>query len=175
MILLRHGESAFNVIYGATGQDPGIRDPRLAERGRRQSREAARRLAGHGVKRTLASPFTRTLETAEALGLPTVIEPAVRETGVFVCDIGTPASELMELWPRHDFSHMDEVWWSPPDTESEADVRARAGRFRAMALDWPDHHELVVVSHWGFIRALTGLTVKNCDMVFFDPNKPEPA
>lgn len=174
MILLRHGESEFNVIYSATGQDPGIRDPRLTERGHGQAREAAQRLAGHGVKRTLASPFTRTLETAEALGLPTVIEPAVRERGAFVCDIGTPASELMAHWPHHDFSHMDEYWWSSGE-ESEAEVRARAGRFRAMALDWPDHGELVVVSHWGFILALTGHSATNCEMVFYDPHHCEPA
>ncbi len=174
MILLRHGESEFNAVYGATGQDPGIRDPRLTERGRLQALEAAQRLAEHGVKRTLASPFTRALETAEALGLPTVIEPAVRERGAFVCDIGTPASALMEHWPDHDFSHLDEHWWSS-DRESEAEVRARAGRFRAMALDWPDHDELVVVSHWGFILALTGRAVTNCEMVFYDPHQCEPA
>lgn len=102
MILLRHGESEFNVIYSATGQDPGIRDPRLTERGHGQAREAAQRLTGHGVKRTLASPFTR-------------------------------------------------------------------------ALDWPDHGELVVVSHWGFILALTGHSVANCEMVFYDPHHCEPA
>ena len=76
----------------------------------------------------------------------------------------------MERWPEHDFSHMDEIWWSPLHTEDEARVRVRAVRFRALALDWPDHHEVVVVSHWGFIRALTGFTVKNCEMVLFDPH-----
>ena len=170
MILLRHGESQFNVAFRETGKDPGIRDPRLTERGRGQAREAARRLEDHGVKRTLASPFTRALETAEALGLPTVIDPMVRENSAFICDIGTPASQLMERWPEHDFSHMDEIWWSPLHTEDKARVRVRAVRFRALALDWPDHHEVVVVSHWGFIRALTGFTVKNCEMVLFDPH-----
>ena len=110
MILLRHGESEFNVVYSATGQDPGIRDPRLTERGHEQAREAAVTLAGQGVTRALASPFTRTLETAAALGLPTTIEAAVRERGAFACDVGTPASALMVDWPDHDFSHLDECW-----------------------------------------------------------------
>lgn len=171
MILLRHGESEFNVVYSATGQDPGIRDPRLTERGHEQARKAAVKLAEQGVKRTLASPFTRALETAAALGLPTTIEAAVRERGAFACDVGTPASTLMEHWPDHDFSHLDEHWWHA-DEESAAEVRERADQFRSLARDWPDHHELVVVSHWGFILALTGRAVKNCEMVIFDPTIP---
>ena len=174
MILLRHGESEFNVVYSKTRQDPGIRDPRLTERGHRQAREAAQRLDKHGVKRILVSPFTRALQTAEALGLPTVIEPVIREHAAFGCDIGTPASELTQHWPHHDFSHMDEYWWSA-DGESEKQIRVRAERFRVMALDWPDHHEVVVVSHYGFILALTGQTVKNCEMIFFDPRRSQPA
>ena len=174
MILLRHGESEVNVVYRETGADPGIRDPRLTERGHGQAREAAQRLAEHGVTHALSSPFTRTLQTAEALGLPTVIEPDIRERGAFVCDIGTPASELMAHWPHHDFSHMDEYWWNQ-ETESESEVLVRAERFRAMAQGWRNHHELVVISHWGFILALTGQTVKNCELLFYDPNNAEPA
>ena len=75
----------------------------------------------------------------------------------------------MADWPHHDFSHMDEFWWNR-GCESESEVRLRAERFRARARGWPDHHGLVVVSHWGFILALTGQTVKNCGMVFYDPN-----
>ena len=174
MILLRHGESEFNVVYRETGEDPGIRDPQLTERGHQQARDAAQQLSQHGVTRALASPFTRTLQTAEALGLPTVIEPVIRERGAFACDIGSPASALMADWPHHDFSHVDELWWSQ-DTESESDVLVRADRFRAMAQGWDDHHELVVVSHWGFILALTGQSVKNGEMVIYDPNSSEPA
>ena len=36
MIVMRHGESEFNVVYGRTGTDPGIRDPKLTARGRDQ-------------------------------------------------------------------------------------------------------------------------------------------
>ena len=174
MILLRHGESEFNVVYRETGKDPGIRDPRLTERGHLQAREAAGELSGNGVKRALVSPFTRTLQTAEALGLPTVIEAEIREHCAFDCDIGTPASELMKHWPHHDFGHLDECWWSA-DWENRKQVRVRAERFRAMARGWPDHHDVVVVSHWGFILALTGQTVKNCEMIFYDPNTPQTA
>ena len=36
MILVRHGETVFNVLFGKTRRDPGVRDPRLTERGREQ-------------------------------------------------------------------------------------------------------------------------------------------
>ncbi len=170
MILLRHGESEFNVVYRETGQDPGIRDPRLTERGHQQAGEAVAKLASNGVRRALVSPFTRTLQTAEAFALPTVIEAVIREHRAFACDLGTPTSELTAAWPHYDFSHLDENWWSL-EAESEAQVRVRAEQFRAMVLNWPDHHEVVVVSHWGFILALTGLSVKNCEMIDYDPHR----
>jgi hypothetical protein len=37
--------------------------------------------------------------------------------------------------------------------------------------DWP---EVAVVSHWGFIRALTGVELSNCQTVRCDPTAPHP-
>jgi broad specificity phosphatase PhoE len=172
MILLRHAESEFNEVYSVSGVDPGIEDPRLTERGHRQAREAAALLAEYPLRRVLASPYTRALETAhtlaDVLGLPITIEPLVRERGAFVCDIGSPRSELAGDWPHLDFSPIDEHWWS--QTEGDDSVAARGQAFRAAARAWPDHDEVLVVTHWGFIRGLTGLSVKNCDVVPFDPH-----
>ena len=172
MILLRHAESEFNEVYSVSGVDPGIEDPRLTARGHRQAREAAARLAEHPVTRVLASPYTRALETADALAaalsLPITIEPLVRERGAFACDIGTGRSELARRWPHLDFSHIDECWWSRA-TESDAAVKARSETFREAAAAWPRHDDVLVITHWGFIRALTDLSVKNCEIVPFDP------
>ncbi|MDH3235510.1 MAG: histidine phosphatase family protein, partial [Alphaproteobacteria bacterium] len=33
MILIRHAQSEFNVVYGKTRQDPGIEDPKLTDTG----------------------------------------------------------------------------------------------------------------------------------------------
>ncbi|HEX4569447.1 MAG TPA: histidine phosphatase family protein, partial [Dongiaceae bacterium] len=103
MILLRHGQSEFNVVYNATRVDPGIPDPRLTEEGRRQALAAAAALAAHPLERLLASPYTRALETAEIiagkLGLAIEVEPLVREHCLFHCDIGSPRSALAERWP----------------------------------------------------------------------------
>ena len=171
MILLRHAESEFNAVYGASGVDPGIEDPKLTERGHRQAREAAARLAQYPLRRVLVSPYTRALQTADAvatvLGLPIAVEPLVRERGAFVCDVGTARGELARRWPDLDFSRIDEQWWSR--TEGDDAVAARGEAFRAAARAWPDQDEVLVVTHWGFILGLTGQSLKNCEILPLDP------
>ena len=171
MILLRHAESEFNEVYNVSGVDPGIEDPKLTEHGHRQARDAAALLAQYPLRRVLASPYTRALQTASAvaavLGLPITVEPLVRERGAFVCDVGTPRSELARRWPDLDFSRIDEHWWS--QTEGDDSVAIRGAAFRAAARAWPDHDEVLVVTHWGFIRGLTGESIKNCEILPLDP------
>ncbi len=172
MNLVRHGQSHFNVVYGATRQDPGIVDPGLTDEGIRQAKAAAETLAGRDVRRILASPYTRTLHTADiiasALGLPVEIEPLVRERCFFTCDIGSPRSHLSARWGHFDFGALPERWWPDPD-ESEAELERRCQTFRAdMARreDWP---HVAVVTHWGFIRGLTGHAVDNGTVLAFEP------
>lgn len=179
MILLRHGQSLFNVHYAQTRRDPGIPDPPLTEEGRRQAEALAGALRPQGVRRLIASPYTRTLETAsiiaEALDLPIAVEATVREHALFVCDIGTPASELARRWPNLRFDHLEDRWWPPLD-ETEATLRARAQRFREAMREAADWQDVAVVSHWGFIRALAGVELANCQAVRFDPTTSgEPA
>ena len=65
MILVRHGESHFNVHFNVTREDPGIVDPSLTEAGRSQALAAAGQIADIGrARQVLASPHRRTLETA---------------------------------------------------------------------------------------------------------------
>lgn len=172
MILVRHGQSEFNVVYGETRRDPGIRDPGLTELGRRQAREAAELLRGHGIRRLIASPYARALETAEliagALGLAVTVEPLVRERRAFSCDVGTPRSELGRRWTGLDFAHLDEQWW-PDGEESETEVARRGADFRAGMLKVHDWAEIAVITHWGFVRGLTGELLGNCETLRFDP------
>ena len=67
MILARHGQSLFNVHYARTRCDPGIPDPALTEEGRRQAEALAETLRRQGVRRLIASPYTRALETASII------------------------------------------------------------------------------------------------------------
>ncbi len=173
MILIRHGESEFNAVFNRTRRDPGIKDPKLTATGRDQVRRAAAeiRRAGHPLQRLITSPYTRALETAailaEELALPVEVEPIVHEHACWVCDIGTPISALAERWPALDFSHLDEIWW--PENEPQESVHRRCNDFRIKASQLRDWRHVGVVSHWGFIRALTGRDAKNAEVVPFDP------
>src|SRR4249920_3620814 len=90
MILLRHGQSEFNLRFTATRRDPGIEDARLTEYGHHQAEDAARKLAQEPITRIIASPYTRALQTAEPLarllGLKIEIRPVVRERFGLPCD-----------------------------------------------------------------------------------------
>ena len=173
MILVRHGQSAWNVVYAKTRVDPELPDPGLTDEGRRQAELAAARLRPLGAKRLIASPYTRTLETAEIiaglLGLAIEIEPLVREHGRFNCDIGSARSILARRWPALDFAHLEEEWWPAALDESDADLAARSRRFRDRMTADPAWSEVAVVSHWGFIRNLTGNELKNGELLHYDP------
>jgi glucosyl-3-phosphoglycerate phosphatase len=177
MILLRHGQSEFNLHFSATRRDPGIPDPKLTPLGQAQAEAAAEVLAGERLRRILVSPYTRALETAAVvarrLGLDVVVNPVVRERYAFTCDIGTPRTDLALRWPEHDFSHIDEVWW-PEIEEPIGNVQARAALFRAEMSALPDWSDTLVVSHWGFILSLTGRSVGNCEWLRCDPTGPAP-
>ena len=157
MILIRHGQSEFNVIYGKTRVDPGIRDPKLTELGRRQALAAAETVRSLGIHQVLTSPYTRALQTAtiiaEALDLPVLVDPQIGERAAFTCDIGTPRSTLQAAWPQLKLDHLTEIWW-PEMEESEIALDLRGQAFRTRALQGGDWKGTAVVSHWGFIRTL---------------------
>ncbi len=172
MILLRHGETVFNVLFGKTRRDPGIRDPRLTERGREQAAEAAHALAGNSITRVLASPYTRAIQTAHviarALNVPLVIDEKIRERFSFSCDVGTPRSVLATRWPDYAFDHLDDFWW-PDREEPIAQFQARCDAFRRRMAASGDWRTAAVVTHWGVVRALSGLRIKNGEMLRHDP------
>jgi broad specificity phosphatase PhoE len=177
MILMRHGQSEFNLHFSATKRDPGIPDPRLTPAGQLQAEAAAVALGQQGIRRVIASPYTRALQTAApiaaALGLPVLVNPVVRERYHFTCDIGTPASHLAQAWPGHDFSHIDEIWW-PAETEDTPSVVARATLFSAEMTATDDWRDTLVVSHWAFILTLTGESLENGAWTRFDPANGHP-
>ncbi|WP_027132700.1 histidine phosphatase family protein [Geminicoccus roseus] len=170
MLLIRHAQSEWNLHFGRTRIDPGIPDPVLTEEGQAQARAAARRLAGTRVARLICSPYRRCLQTAsiiaEQVGAAIQVDPLVRERCAFSCDQGSAPAELGRLWPKLSFDHLEETWWGGL-IESQAGIDARARAFRAR--EWPDHERTVIVSHWGFLRALTGLEVQNSAFVRYDP------
>jgi broad specificity phosphatase PhoE len=177
MILLRHGQSEFNLHFGATKRDPGIPDPKLTDLGHEQAQAASMALAGEDIRRIIASPYTRALQTAtpiaQRLGLPITITPTVRERYAFSCDIGSPVTELRMQWPHLDLDHLDEVWW-PLIEEPDHQIEARARLFRQEMAVIDDWKHTLVVSHWGFILAMTGNRLMNGEWLRCDLTEPHP-
>lgn len=173
MILVRHGQSEWNAAYSVTRIDPQIPDPPLTAAGRQQALEAGDALADLAVERLLVSPYLRTLQTAEIiagrLGVPLTIEPLAREQAAFSCDVGTPRSQLAARWPHVSFDHVEEIWWSS-ERESDLDLSHRCNRFRVAMRLLSDWRRVAVISHWGFIRGLTGVEARNGQLVKFDPH-----
>lgn len=167
-LLIRHAESAWNEHFSASRIDVGLPDPPLTARGRQQASAAAERLRGAGVARLLTSPYRRTLETASiiaaALDLPITIDPIVRERCAFSCDQGSSPADLARDWPQCDFSGLDDIWWGGA-IESWPSLAARCAAFRATLRKMPDRDRLAVVTHWGFIRGLTGAELHNTESI----------
>lgn len=168
MILVRHAESEWNLHYGRTRIDPGIPDPPLTAAGRAQAEGLIAQLADLGVSRLVSSPYRRALETAtiiaRGLDLTISVEPLVRERCAFSCDLGSAPGLLRRHWPELDFDHLDEQWWGEPE-ESVASIEQRCAAFHAKTADLPDRAGIAVISHWGFIRAASGLELSNARLV----------
>jgi broad specificity phosphatase PhoE len=171
VFLLRHGQSEFNVHFSRTRVDPGIEDPHITDLGRAQAEAAATHLAGTGIRRVVASPYRRALQTAQIvadrLQVAIEVEPLVRERCWFACDIGTPVSRLRTDWPHVDFGDLPERWW-PEDGESETDLARRCDAFTGKLRHADTWADAVFVSHWAFIRGLTGHAVPNGTVVALD-------
>lgn len=167
-LLIRHAESAWNEHFGASRIDVGWPDPPLTARGIEQAQTAAERLRAEDIRRVITSPYRRTLQTASiiagALGLPITLDPSVRERCAFSCDQGTAPGELARLWPELDFTGLDELWWGGV-IESWTSLAARCAAFRARLGRAADRDRVCVVTHWGFIRGLTGAELHNTDFI----------
>ncbi len=170
MLFIRHGQSTFNIGFDATGRDPQIPDAPLSPQGIKQVETAAERLKKETkIETIICSPYTRALQTAsliaEKLAAPIHVEPLVGERRLYSCDIGQPIAALRARWPKADFSRlMHEGEWWLPFNESMGDVQRRAGAFRAEWESAGNEKRTLVVSHWYFIYAATGLGLDNAEI-----------
>lgn len=173
MFLLRHGQSYFNLHFGETRVDPGIEDPELTPLGVEQAAQAAMRLADRPLTRLIVSPYTRALQTAQPIlrihQVPVKVMSEVREQAAFACDIGSPPALLATRFPHHDFGHLAPKWWHD-GLETAEETSARANAFRALMAARDDSATTLLVGHWAFIRALTGVPLANGEILEFDPS-----
>lgn len=176
MLLIRHAQSEWNLHFGRTRTDPGLPDPPLTAEGTRQAEAMAADLAMLGIRRLVTSPYRRTLETAaifaRSLNVPIEVDALVRERCAFSCDQGSPPEALARAWPDLDFSRLEPVWWGGL-IESHAALERRCELFRQRMAALADQDRVAVVSHWGFIRCLTGHELANTAYVRLAPSSGE--
>jgi len=172
MFLLRHGQSYFNLHFNATRVDPGIHDPELTPLGLEQAATAARQLANAELTHIIISPFTRALQTAQPVlalhRVPVRIMPEVREQAAFSCDIGSPPEVLASRFPQHDFAHLPLQWWHG-GIETAEETSERANAFRELMAARGDSATTLLVGHWAFIQAMTGVSLANGEILEYNP------
>ncbi|MFI6338078.1 histidine phosphatase family protein [Streptomyces sp. NPDC050535] len=113
-VLLRHGETPLTPQKRFSGS--GGTDPALSETGRDQAERAATALAARGtIQAIVASPLTRTRQTAAAvaarLGLEVVVEEGLRETDFGAWE-GMTFGEVRERYPDD-----MKAWLASPDAQ----------------------------------------------------------
>ena len=148
LLLVRHGESTWNLIGRVQGQTAA---PELTERGRRQAAQAGAALVGRGVRRLVTSDLVRARQSAEiiggALGLPAEASRLLRERhygiwqGRATALAGPVARSLADDEPL-------------PGGESLVDVRRRWGTLAATLRG--AQGPVVLVSHGDLIAEATG-------------------
>lgn len=128
-------------------------DPPLSEDGFVQAKQLARRLKTEKIAHIFASPFLRTVQTAnavaEVLDLPIKLETGLSEwlNPAWMTEeperLSTPA--LAELFPRIDTGYTSQIAAKYPETHEQ--VRARSGQTaRCLALEYFPH-DILLVAH----------------------------
>jgi broad specificity phosphatase PhoE len=202
LYLIRHGEAAHNVLeaeaqeaarlealaLGLTPEetqekmeaartsvllDASLRDAPLTDLGRRQAREASRRLQEiiddgklHAPTEAMCSPLSRCLETCQILLENAKVTAHIRmelteRKTQYPPDTARPLDELLRCTRDDDrfvVNHIESL--SPEKVEAEAAVREskemlrhRAGQMFDLLMEM-EHRHVLVVSHKGFLREL---------------------
>ena len=175
--LIRHAQSAFNAVHDPLKPDPMIFDAPITELGEVQAYQARRQVEKLDINAVIVSPFTRTLQTAQLIfgdRLKFQISADVREQLCNSCDVGSAPGELARKFPHLDFNHLAERWWYEGEkdhrgisVEPEEVLMERANNF-ASHIKREDIQSTAIVYHGNFIRALTGIKPKNCEIIQFD-------
>lgn len=152
--LVRHGQSEHNIAPVFQSQDV-----RLSDAGREQARLIAERVSDLDIDTLIASPLPRTMETAQIIGKAIGKELVTSETLV---ERITPSFIEGKLYENAESNKLWREWeanfYTPgmriADGENYEDLISRVDA----ALDLFSHSSgksILVVSHGGFIRAVT--------------------
>jgi len=178
--LIRHGQSTFNELFGATSVDPLHFDARLSPLGESQVAETRAEALGLDVDAVVVSPLTRAVQTA--LGLfdrgrtPFHVSALHRELLANSCDVGRAPNELAVEFPMLDFDHLEHPWWYDHHERDERGiaiepdhvVQRRIAEFTAWVRARPEWR-LAVVGHGVFFSLLVGRHLANCEIAPWRP------
>ncbi|MDA1257590.1 MAG: histidine phosphatase family protein [Chloroflexi bacterium] len=151
VILVRHGETEWNV----TGRAQGQYDQPLNERGLAQAEMAGRHVRDlFDVELTWSSDLSRCARTADALGSPVRLTEAIREVNFGEWE-GRRWDEVRQGNPdgAERFSSGDPLF-RPPGGESMSEVVARARRFVDESRLLDAEGDVAIVGHGGSLKCL---------------------
>ncbi len=153
LILVRHGETEWNL----EGRIQGQSDSRLTERGREQGQRAAKRLAGLKLAAVYASDLGRARETGEMIaaphGLAVQTRPELRERcyGEFECrtreEIVATDPDTFATWLA------DRQRLAPPGGETQQELSDRVMRAVREIVGAHSGETVVVAGHGGPIKS----------------------
>jgi probable phosphoglycerate mutase len=154
LLLVRHGQSTYNVEGRLPGQLPGIP---LTDEGRRQAHRAAVALSALPLSAIISSPLERAAETAEIIargwGLTVRTDPCLMDTNVERW-AGQKIDEVAKndpAWKRY-VANPDEP---PEGAESFSSVQARAVAVAREALADPNNGDyIVLVAHGDVVKLI---------------------
>lgn len=182
IILVRHAQGLHNVT-----NDISIHDPELTLLGEEQSVRLAERNPGidfTSVGYIYTSPLKRAIHTTllafinvadksfyleregnKSDGAEVILEPLLQEIGDEPANSGSDVAVLKKLWPNLNFNPLrNPSWPHKTDLFSPTSARSRAMAFlkvletQSNQLSVGGKKDIVVVSHGGFIQALTDPT-----------------
>lgn len=163
LYLIRHAEPEAS----AHGRCYGKLDVALSEAGRLQAARTAEWLRGVSFAAVYASPRRRTVETAEALGLPVLVEDDLREIDFGLFE-GRPYEEI-----EREFPELYRQWMETPTRvefpsgESFARMKQRVLRCGAAIRERHAGQTVALVAHGGTCRILLADALRVADEEIF--------
>jgi len=153
LFIVRHGESGWNRMDLVQGQSPAAAG--LTGRGREHAAAAASRLAGSGATVILTSDLRRARETAlpiaAALGVPTRLEPRLRERNLGTAE-GRPAADVTPAETGFAGERVTDPDARPADGESIRELYARVTGLLGELAASDTGGRIVLVTHGGPVR-----------------------
>ncbi len=178
-IFVRHGQAEHNVAaHGIEGdsayRNPLYKDAALTQKGTAQARATGKALANYKILGIWSSPLTRCIQTSyqileETSAQHIYLHDSLLEVlgGAHVCNHRKPKKDIEELYPICNVENLPDYPPSWIHTENYSSVRNRmVGLCKLLAelyKDSPLNSYIVLTSHWGSIKTLTGIALNNAE------------